>query len=560
MISYQNIGNFYKVIFTGKTLQEFHEFFKLTKDFKKSTIPIVTDTGQPVVAWKIKKEDLDSIINDFNNPVEIINEYENIGGNMKLSPYLYQKEAIHFGLQKKNALIILPCGSGKSPVGIGLCAEAYKQKIISGKCLIVVKASLKYQWLKEVEKFSHLKAKIVETPSKIGKKNFSQQFEDCDVFILNYETLKNKDVVEHLLTKNIELIYSDEIHYVNNHESSRSKALYQFNYVKIKIGATATPITNNPGNLFGIFNFINPDLFLTWSNFRNNYLRYTGYGRPPKSKNEEHLKTQIAPYMLIKTKEEIADQLPSTVINKQYIQMTNTMASMNEKIMNELDDANKQAQAYEEKMTPKELENSEEFNSIKARVMALQTFAQELVDSPKLLKESESDMAKQYYINEESTKLNACLELIETILEAEEKVCIFSKFERMQSILEDAIKKRFKNIDIAKINGAMDPKERYEEAYTKFRDTESYKILLGTDAMAEGINLSRCKYLIEYDLANSYAIQTQRHGRLERADSIHSTVYVYQLIMEKSWDEIAAKIIDKKEGYDNNIIKDLKNM
>lgn len=71
-------------------------------------------------------------------------------------------------------------------------------------------------------------------------------------------------------------------------------------------------------------------------------------------------------------------------------------------------------------------------------------------------------------------------------------------------------------------------------------------------------NLSACKYLIEYDLASSYAIQTQRHGRLERADSIHSTVYVYQLIMEDSWDEIALKIIDKKESYDYNIIKSLK--
>lgn len=72
------------------------------------------------------------------------------------------------------------------------------------------------------------------------------------------------------------------------------------------------------------------------------------------------------------------------------------------------------------------------------------------------------------------------------------------------------------------------------------------------------VNLSQCKYLIEYDLANSYAIQTQRWGRLERADSIHNTVFVYQLIMKDSWDEVAAKIIEKKEGYDDTIIKSLK--
>lgn len=70
-------------------------------------------------------------------------------------------------------------------------------------------------------------------------------------------------------------------------------------------------------------------------------------------------------------------------------------------------------------------------------------------------------------------------------------------------------------------------------------------------------NLSRCKYLIEYDLANSHAIQTQRHGRLERADSIHSTVYAYQLIVEDSWDTVQELIVKKKEGYDSNIIKSL---
>ena len=217
--------------------------------------------------------------------------------------------------------------------------------MIKGKCLIVVKASLKYQWLKEVEKFSHLKAKIVDTPSKVGKKKFDAQFDDCDIFIANYETLKNKDVVAKLLSRNIELIYADEIHYTNNHDSARSKALYQFNYVKYKVGATATPITNNPGNIFGIFNFIAQDLFETWSKFRNNYLKYTGYGRPPKPKNEEHLKTQIAPYMLVKSKEDIADQLPSTVVNQIYCDRTPAMADKSSKIMDELEDENKKVES-----------------------------------------------------------------------------------------------------------------------------------------------------------------------------------------------------------------------
>ena len=75
--------------------------------------------------------------------------------------------------------------------------------------------------------------------------------------------------------------------------------------------------------------------------------------------------------------------------------------------------------------------------------------------------------------------------------------------------------------------------------------------------MSEGISLNKCNYLIEYDLADSYAIQTQRHGRIKRANSIHKTSYVYQIICYNSYDEIQAKIIAKKEDYDNNLIKSL---
>ena len=234
------------------------------------------------------------------------------------------------------------------------------------------------------------------------------------------------------------------------------------------------------------------------------------------------------------------------------------MFEMNNRIMEELNTESRKAEAYEQKLSPKQLETCEDFLKIKSKIMALQTFAQELVDSPRLLIESDSSMSKQYYIEEESSKLERCIELVENIIDSGEKVCIFSKYERMQRILEEEICKKIKNIKVAKVNGTMSAEERYIEIYNKFRDTDEYKVLLGTDSMAEGANLSACKYLIEYDLANSYAIQTQRHGRLERADSIHSTVYVYQLIMEDSWDEIALKIIDKKESYDYNIIKSLK--
>lgn len=71
-----------------------------------------------------------------------------------------------------------------------------------------MKASLKYQWVKEVEKFSDYNVKAIDTPSK-AKKKFDAQFEDADIFILNYETLKNDKVVEKLREKEVEVMLFD---------------------------------------------------------------------------------------------------------------------------------------------------------------------------------------------------------------------------------------------------------------------------------------------------------------------------------------------------------------
>ena len=420
-----------------------------------------------------------------------------------------------------------------------------------------MKASLKYQWVKEVEKFSDYNVKAIDTPSK-AKKKFDEQFEDADIFILNYETLKNNKVVEKLREKEVEVMLYDEIHYINNHTSARSKAAYQFNDLNYLIGATATPITNNPENLFGIFNLIETDLFHNHSKFARTYIKYAGFGRVAGCKNEDHLKKKIQPYVFIKSESDIADQLPQLIISQRYCTMPPHMATINGRLFQELDEVNELVNSLERKYKdPKLLETNEDYLTAKGKIMAYQTFLQELVDDPRLLSTSESNMAQQYSCSDTSPKLDVLLELVDEITNAGSKVCIFTKFTRMQELLKQQLEQAFK-FKCAIVNGSMTPEERYEQAYTLFGDNDDYKVLIGTDAMAEGISLSKCNYLIEYDLADSYAIQTQRHGRIKRANSIHRTGYVYQIICEESWDTIQEKIIAKKENYDNTLIQDLK--
>ena len=549
MVIIRDYGYNYNVFFNGRK-EDYFSFFNFM-----TSVPDAKRLRHGKSGWKLPKCYLPELEKIFK--VELVaNPWDYIGEGLKLSPYCYQKETIKFGVDNGKGLLILPCGSGKTPILVGIYHELRKNNLTDKPGAIVVKASLKYQWVKEVEKFSHYKVKAIDTPSK-AKKKFDNQFEDCDLFVLNYETLKNETVCEKLREKEVEVMLFDEIHYINNHKSARSKAAFKFNDLRYLIGATATPITNNPENLFGIFNLIEKDLFKSYSKFSSNYIKYAGYGRVAGCKNEDHLRKQIAPYIFIKSEEDVADQLPTLVVNQVYCEMDTAMSEVNTQLFNDLENVRLEIESLEKKIkNPKELENNEEYQLATGKVMAYQTFLQELVNDPRLLSESDSNMAKQYSCNTTSPKLETLLGLLEEIMDSGSKVCIFTKYQRMQMLLKEEIEKAF-NIKCAIVNGTMSPEDRYEQAYTLFGDSDDYKVLIGTDAMAEGISLSKCNYLIEYDLADSYAIQTQRHGRIKRANSIHKTGYVYQIICKDSWDEIAQKIIAKKENYDNTLIQSL---
>lgn len=527
-----------------------------------------------------------------------ISGYQDIGKSMKLTPFDYQKEAIKFGLEAKEILIVYPCGSGKTPIGIGIYLEAKERGLLKGKGMIVVKASLKTQWKIEIEKFSNLKAEVIKTPSEIAaspvrkiraRKNkinkldkiadiekikkikleikeleleaknlFREQFEGQDLYVLNYETLKDQEVKNQLHKRKLDYIMADEIHYVKNRTSDRSKALYEFGDVPFKIGATATPVGKNPEDLYGIFKFVNPKIFPEWSKFARNYIKYAGYGKIAGFRNLDKLKKEISPSVIVKLKEEISDQLPSLMVMQRYSELEPAQARMNEKLMEELEELkDKEFKIRQGIKSEKDAKNNEELMKIEAAILGCQTYAQQLANTEELLKMSSSDTPKKYLTGSKSNKLEMLTDLVEEILSSGEKVTIFSRFKKMQDVITNIFAKEFPEAKIAYISGSLSANRRYEEAYTKFRDNDDYKILLSTDAGAEGLNLSKCKYLIEYDLAPSYAIQTQRHGRVERADSKHESVFVYQLIAKDSWDEIAMKIIEKKEGYDAEIIKSI---
>lgn len=586
MIEIYEYGKEYLIHITGDDHQRqddhftFKHFIKLKRDCEEYEGYLVPNLDEVRLYFNIDDDE----------------DFDEIGDTLKLSPYEYQKEAIRFCLKRKTALLVLPCGAGKTVLGIGTYAELIKRGLINGPGMVVVKASLKTQWAAEVKKFSHFTPIVIQTKAAISvniknriksrkkklankaltaseketikaeiaelevniDKVFEDQFENADLFVLNYEALCDDDIRMALHKKKIKYLISDESHYIKNHKAERSKALCEFAYVPYKIESTATPVQKNYEDIFGLFKLLRPEFWPTHSKFAQKHIRYYAPGRIAEFLNIDYLRTQISPYVFVKTKEEISSQLPELLVFQRYCDMSFEVQEMHNRIMVELDNLREEEKAVRATCkTEREAEQNPKLLAIEARVMALQTFAQELADAPELLTLSESEFSKEYKLpkNTPNPKLELLASLVEEIIESGEKVAIFSKFERMQGIMQERLQKIDKKMKFAYVNGAIKDDKRFDEVYNKFRDQDDYKVLFITNAGSEGLNLSRCKYLIEYDLADSYAIQTQRHGRIERADSIHDTAIVYQLICNNSWDEIALKIIEKKEGYDFELFK-----
>lgn len=547
--------------------------------------------------WKIPEacyKEIQSAIQSIPKP----------GSSLKLPLFPYQEDIVSFCLNKGRALIAAVCGLGKTPCLIAIYADAIKQKKITGPGLIVVKASLKVQWKKEVEKFTDLRAVILDTEkaktssisakirrtqkkidSLLKEKSheadvkiaeftaqietlqeqattlFRSQFENADLYIANYETLNDAAVRKELHRRKIQYMACDEIQYIKNDRAARSKSVCEFSDVKMRFGASATPIQKNPLDAYSIMKFLEPTLFPKKGQFEQRYIRYSGYGIIAGSKNEEELNNKLSNFMIVKTHEDADSCLPSVVPITRYCEMDPKQIRMTEQLLEEIKALKEEEQEILKKYTnPEQGKQNERVKIIDANIVARQTFAQELADSEMLLESSDSEMAHNYITGSKSAKLEMLIDLLEEILATGEKVCIFSKYKRMQDILTARIREEAKhnpdfNTGIAYINGSLSAEQRYTESHTKFQDSNDYQILIMSDAGAEGISLGKAKYLIEYEPAESYSIQTQRRGRIERADSVHDTVFVYQLIAEKSYDEIALKVIAKKEKYDAAIIK-----
>jgi SNF2 family DNA or RNA helicase len=480
--------------------------------------------------WKNESEEPSVDLKDITNQIDI--------SRFKLPPYPFQILGMSYLVHIGRGILADEMGLGKSNMAIGAVDHLYAKGEIS-KVLVICPASLKYEWAKEIQKFTDHSVTVID-----GPKRHSQYQEDSLFTIINYELARLDSDIEIIKSLNFDVIILDEGHRIKNWESLTSKKIIDLN-AKYKWILTGTPMQNRPEELFNLFRFINPDILGNWWSFRHRYLVLgSKFGRPNMVigyKNLPELRQRISPYMLRRLKSEVAPDLPKIIVNTYAVTMTTEQDAIHEEIrmaMRKILDELKNWK--EEGPHPKE-----------DQLLGMLTMLIETSDSPQLLNMSSSGLAQRFAKKtKQSPKLEELCSIIES-LSPNTKVVIFTQFERMQRLIVERLNK-YGNCAI--LNGTMKPYER-QAAIDKFRFNENYRFFVSTDAGSTGVNLQVASVVVNFDLPWNPATYAQRNARIHRIDSKHEVVNVINLISKDSIDERILKVLYDKIDLSNQLVE-----
>lgn len=415
------------------------------------------------------------------------------------------------------------------------------------KILIICKKTIKKQWQDEINKFTDLNdTYYIDWTQELKKKRIkvydAMKEHDRCIMITNYHSFLND--TELIKDIGFEFVILDEIHtakcrtgVINNHIAEVCKG-------KKTIFLTGTPIMSKPEDMYGIVQITNPNYFGNWNAFSDRFLtidEFSVYGPTVVgARHLDELRDKIQNILIRRTEYEVSIELPKTVIKDTLCPLDNTQQTLFNELADYSDELNVKMQDLVDPETkevpPERLDDYTKLASLSKGLIALR---QGVSSDPRMLIRSQSKMAQKFSASipssyKMSSKTEMTLEIIEDIITSDHKLIIFSKYRTSAVMLAEDIKKKFK-YDVLLYTGAENEEER-NHAKDLFWNTDNHNILIGTDAMAEGVNLQCAKYVINYDLPDTAAIYTQRIGRIRRASSEYGNIICYNMISEDSKD------------------------
>jgi len=482
--------------------------------------------------------------------------------------YPFQEDAREKMVDKGRLLLAVVMGGGKTVITINSLEELFALGEIS-RVIIIVPAALKYQWLREINKFTNSRAIVIDGPAR-ARENLWRAALRAQYVIVNPETLIND---QHLFSSlRFEAMVIDEATMIKSPKAKRSRMIKKLGKkCHYRFALTGQPIENKPEELFSIMEFVDDTVLGKFDTFDRTFIVRDSYGKATKYRNLNLLNKSLEGSMVRKSRKDIEDQLPKVISTVIPVQFDDKGAETYTHIANDLLVQIQQALKQHGKGFDlwSHYNGNAASNEAQGQIMSRLTILRMLCDNPSLVLNSALDYANpngdegSKYAKEvidmewlktpyETPKLDAVIDYITDVLNADptNKVVLFSFFKRNLKILAEATKDITKSV---LFTGDLTATQK-DESKQKFQTDINTRLFLSSDAGGYGVDLPQANYLISYDLPWSAGKLDQREARIIRLSSEFPHVNIVSFVMKGSIEERQYEMLQQKRKINEAFI------
>lgn len=392
--------------------------------------------------------------------------------------------------------------------------------------LVVCPTSLLYNWENELKKFAPELTCFIYYK---GNRNYdADTFKQYNIVLTTYGCVRSD--IGQLEQFNFGYIICDESHVIKNPAAQLSKAIVRLK-ARNRIALSGTPVQNNTFDLYTQMNFINPGLLGSREFFKSEFSQpIDKYGDKEKA---AQLKKIIYPFLLRRTKEQVAKDLPA----KTEITLWCEMEEEQRKIYDAL------KYYYRESLLQRIAEDG--VGSSAVYILEGLTKLRQACNAPQLLKDYKD-------VTNASVKLEVLLNELEENI-GEHKVLIFSQFTGMLQLIADALSNN--NVPFLYLDGSTKAEHR-QELVQQFQTTDKAKIfLISLKAGGVGLTLTAADYVYLIDPWWNPAAEQQAIDRTHRIGQ-QQKVFAYKMICRDTVEEKILALQQKKQSLVKDIISE----
>jgi len=473
----------------------------------------------------------------------------------------YQVDAVKKMVSQRHILVAYEMGLGKTPMTIA-AIEALNPKLTLVLCL----ASLKYQWQKEIAKFSDSTSIVIDgTPTQ----RFKQYAEagNHDYIIMNYEQVVND--WDALKTFSFEAVVCDEATAIKGFRAKRAKKVKDLSKnIPVRFALTGTPIENGkPEEIYSIMQFVDSKVLGRFDLFDRTFIVRNHFGGVQRYRNLQTLHDLLTKHSVRKSQkdEDVKPYLPDAVYREPLLvnldsQSAKVYKHVAEDLYSLLMDAREMfganfnlAAHYGQTYAA-----GDPANELRGQIMSRITALRMLCSSPTSLLRSAANFEKgnggSMYIHSlgellggltRNNKLDYTVTYLKEHLNIDEsyKAVVFSSYlDSVASIVKELEKN---NIKAVAYTGEMNAKEK-EKSKETFQSQSDIRVLVSSDAGGYGVDLPQANLLVNYDQPWSAGLSVQRNGRINRTSSDWTTITIQDILVKDSIEQRQHDMLKQK--------------